>query len=204
MARPQTKPFSFPDLNAAPPAAPTAAPTATSILADIEAARAQGVLEGRKLAMETIAAEEAAAIARIADACAMLLQQSQALAAIKAEISAQCAVFLKSFAANLAAKREVDLAMNLLERLHLSPNNRKPATLHLSAKNFSRLSASLGKRLSETGLTDIVTLAPDKTLRAGECRLAWHDGQARCTLAEITAAVAKIFPEAPHSTEKHQ
>ncbi len=204
MARPQTKPFAFPDLNAAAPVAPAAAPAAASVLAEIEAARAQGVIEGRKLAMETIAADEAAALARIADACASLTNQSRALGETKAEISAQCAVFLESFAINLAASREVKLAMNLIERLLLSPSNRKPATLHLSAKNFSRLSASLETRLIDTGLADIVTLTPDKALRAGECRLVWHDGQARCTSAEITAAVAKIFPKTPHSTEKHQ
>lgn len=204
MARPQPKPFAFPDLNAAPIGAPAVAPAATSILADIEAARALGVIEGRKLAMETIAAEEAAALARIADACAGLSDKLRTLDETKAELRAQCAEFLGAFAASLTASRETERAIELLERLVMSPGNRKPATLFLGARNFSRLRASLEARLNETGLTEIVTLAPDKALRAGECRLAWHDGQARCTSVEIAAAVAEIFPETTIVTETDQ
>lgn len=205
MAHAQTKPFAFPDLNAAPPtAAPRPASAPVLGPADLEAAHAAGVIEGRKLAMETIAADEAAALERIAEACASLKIQMSAVDDMRSDMSAQCAEFLQAFVTSLAAAHEADLSIELLDRLLLSSSDRGPATLYLSVASFRRLSARLSARLSETGLTDIVSLAPEKTLGPGECRLVWSDGQARATKAEISAAIARIFPATPIMTEKNK
>ena len=65
----EAKPFAFDDFGA--PKAPAAQAPSVSTGA-LEEARAQGVVEGRRLAMESIAADEIAQLSRIADAIGAL------------------------------------------------------------------------------------------------------------------------------------
>lgn len=189
----RAKPFDLPDFEA-PAAAPDAAPR-RAVVSDsaLEEARAEGVVEGRRLAMETIAADESASLARIATA---LEGAKSALAEARvrdqAQMLAVAAQFLEEFAANVVTERELDAALDLLRRLTAHSDDRRPARLVLSRTSRGRLASKLDAALKARRIDDFVTLEADPSLAPGEMRLEWRGGEARRTRREISEATAAI------------
>ncbi len=187
------KPFDLPDFEA--PAAPVVQETRRAAVSDraLEEARAEGVIEGRRLAMETIAADEAASLARIADALERERSKiAEARERDQAQMVAAAAQFLEEFAAGLADARELDAALDLLRRLTAHSDDRRPARLVLSRTSRERLAPKLDAALKARRIDDFVALEADPSLSAGEMRLEWRGGQARRTRQEITEATAAI------------
>ncbi|HBS36332.1 MAG TPA: hypothetical protein DEA50_14845, partial [Parvularcula sp.] len=110
------RPFDFADFGAPQEAgAAPAAAEATAPGASLDAARTEGVVEGRRLAMETIAADEAAALARIAAALEdAKASMKEARARDQADTLNAASLFLEEFCAGLAERREIDAALDLL------------------------------------------------------------------------------------------
>ena len=192
-ARP--KPFDFADFGGHPRSEAQAftQPDPCSDAANLKDARAEGVIEGRRLAMETIAADEAASLARIADA----LETSKAFltdarARDQAELLGVAALFLEEFCAGLAEKREVDAALDLLRRLIAHSDDRRAARLIIARESRERLAPRIDAAIKERRLDDFVTLESDPSLKRGELRLEWRGGEARRTRREITDATAAL------------
>ena len=192
----RAKPFDFADLGAPAktgPSSPPAAPEAPERDAGVEDERAEGVIEGRRLAMETIAADEAAALARIAAA----LEEAKsfltdARARDQAETLGVAALFLEEFCAGLAEKREADAALDLLRRLTAHSDDRRAVRLVVARASRERLAPKIDAAIKERRLGDFVTLESDPSLNRGEVRLEWRGGEARRTRREITDAAAAM------------
>lgn len=187
------KPFDLPDFEAPP--APVGAEQRCAAVADraIKEARAEGVIEGRRLAMETIAADEAACLARIADALAGAQSViAEARERDQAQLLSVAAQFFEVFAAGLANERELDAALELLRRLTAHSDDRRPARLVLSRASRERLAPKLDAALKARRIDDFVTIEADPSLSPGEMRLEWRGGEARRTRREITEATAAI------------
>lgn len=186
------RPFSFDEFRSV---APAAAPTQLGFTADeLAQARAEGVAEGRRLAMETIAADEAAALERIGDEIARANSEfERLLAGRRAEIVETARVFLEEFCAGLASVREVEIASDLLRRLTEHSEDRRPARLVVNEQSLERLRSRLESAIGRKGVADFVALHGDRRLKAGEARLEWRGGEARRGRAEIMAAIAAIL-----------
>lgn len=192
----QAKPFDFADFGG-PPAggaqAASPAPAAPATGPSIEEARAEGVIEGRRLAMETIAADEAASLARIAAA----LEEAKAFLAgaraqDQAEMLSVAALFLENFCAGLAEKREADAALDLLRRLTAHSDDTRAARLVIARLSRDRLAPKIGAAISDRRLADFVTIESDPSLQRGEMRLEWRGGEARRSRREIAEAAAAM------------
>jgi thioredoxin-like negative regulator of GroEL len=187
------KPFAFLDFEA--PATPAAVEPRRPGVCDVslEEARAEGVLEGRRLAMETIAADEAASLARIADA---IEKARSALADARerdqAEMLTVASQFLEAFATGLAEKRELEAALDLLRRLTAHSDDRRPVRLVIAQMTCERLAPRIETVLQARRLDDFVSIESDSSLKPGEMRLEWRGGQARRTRREITEAAAAL------------
>ena len=187
----RAKPFDLPDFEAPPAAAaPRCAPASDRALED---ARAEGVIEGRRLATETIAADEAACLARIADA----LEGAKSVIAEarereQAQLLSIAAQFLEEFAGGLVEERELDAALDLLRRLTAQSDDRRPVRLVLARASRERLAGKLEAALKARRIDDFVSLEADPSLSPGEMRLEWRGGEARRTRREITEATAAI------------
>ncbi len=186
------KPFDLPDF-AEPRRAEAGEPRIDIDPAAIEAARSEGVMEGRRLAMETIAADEAASLARIADALEMsrgLL--AEARARDRTDTLTTARHFLEEFASGLAEAREIDAALDLLRRLTAQSDDRRPVNLTLARASRARLGPKLGAALTARRLDDFVSIDDDPALAPGELRLSWRGGEARRTRQEIREAAAEF------------
>lgn len=187
----RVRPFSFDEFGE--PAPPAETPRGrTSSAEDLAAARAEGVAEGRRLAMESIAAHEIAALDRIGaalDAAKEGLKRD----APHADLLAAARLFLEDFGAGLAAAREVEIADDLLRRLVENSEDRRAASLRLNPRSLARLGARLAAVIEKRGVADFVTLEEDAALDPGEARLEWRGGELRRGRAEIRAALAAIF-----------
>jgi len=188
MTRPQ--PFRFDDFG---PAAK--APDARSCsIDDLDAARIEGAAEGRRLAMESIAADEAAQLERIGDALAEAIESRNAeLSSARDELLAVAKIFLEEFAGALAERREIEAAGDLLRRLTEHSEDRRAARLILSAKSLPRLEDKLKEIVDRRGLGDFVDIKSDPKLQRGEMRIEWRGGRLERGRAEINAAIAAIF-----------
>ena len=188
-------PFDFADFagHARPGPQPLTQPDPCAGAASLEEARAEGVIEGRRLAMETIAADEAASLARIADALeASKAFLTDARARDQAELLGVAALFLEEFCAGLAEKREADAALDLLRRLIAHSDDRRAARLIIARESRERLAPRIDAAIKERRLDDFVTLESDPSLKRGEMRLEWRGGEARRTRREITDATAAL------------
>src|SRR3990167_1699568 len=193
MTRP--RPFNFDEFRAA--AAPAAAepPRArVNSAEDLDAARREGIAEGRRLAMESIAANEAAQLENIgARLEGVRDSMNEEIACARASIFAIARVFLDEFATGLASERETALAEDLLRRLTDNSEDRRSARLVLNARSLERLRPRLEDLLNRRGVADFVALDGDVSLQPGEARLEWRGGQSRRGRAEISAAIAALF-----------
>lgn len=192
----RAKPFDFADFGApakAGPAPAPAAPDAPARNGSLDEARAEGVIEGRRLAMETIAADEAASLARISAALEEAKSfLTEARARDQAETLSVAALFLEEFCAGLAEKREIDAALDLLRRLTAHSDDRRAVRLVIARASRERLAPKIDAAIKERRLDDFVTLESDPSLHRGEVRLEWRGGEARRTRREITDAAAAM------------
>jgi len=194
----QAKPFDFHDFEAGDRRAcdllrepSRAAPEV--VTPSLDEARAEGVLEGRRLAMETIAADEAASLTRIADALADARTfLTEARTREQSDMLGVAALFLEEFAAGLAEKRELDAALDLLRRLTAHSDDRRPVRLVVARTSRERLAPKIDAALAARRLDDFVSIDADPSLQKGEMRLEWRGGEARRTRREITDATAAI------------
>lgn len=190
----RASPFKFGDFARAAPSVAEPAPARTFAREDLDEAREGGILEGRRLAMETIAADEAAALSRIAsslEAAADTIEHR--LAEARAEALAVTRAFVEEFCIGIAAAREVEIADDLLRRLTENSEDRSKASLLLNSASLERLRTRLDAALASRRVADFVSLEGDEALKPGEARLEWRGGGARRTRAEIAAAVAAVF-----------
>lgn len=192
---PRARPFDFADFGGPPaetPAPPAAAETAMRG-PSLDEARLEGVIEGRRLAMETIAADEAASLARIAAA----LEEAKAFltgarSRDQAEMLSVAGLFLEEFCAGIAEKREAEAALDLLRRLTAHSDDRRAARLVLARASRERLAPKIDAAIKERRLADFVSIESDPSLQRGEMRLEWRGGEARRTRREITDATAAL------------
>ncbi len=196
-------PFSFDEFRASVPKAPEAPFARTYSAEDIAAAREEGVAEGRRLAMETIAADETAQLQRIG----ARLSEMQSAFGREFEIArngvvATARLFLDEFCMRLASERELEIAEDMLRRLTENSEDRRTARLIINPKSLDRLKARLEDALDRQGIADFVTLDSDHRLQPGEARLEWRGGDSRRGRAELNAAIAALFdPLAVNETE---
>lgn len=186
-------PFSFGDFSE--PAEPQAAKAAPRADADV---RAQAYDEGWAAAKASIEAEEAAAIARLADALAdERARFAEGLAAQSQAMRETARAFLAEFAGRFTASHEVDLAAALVDRLLAACAERTPARLEVSARSFNALRDKLLAALAERNAGDFVDLAPAADLAPGDCRLVWRGGAATRRLADALARLEEAFAASP-------
>ncbi|MCB2098062.1 MAG: hypothetical protein KDE05_10540 [Parvularculaceae bacterium] len=161
---------------------------------DLEAARAEGLAEGRRLAMESIAADDAAALNRIGDLLSASLENIDAdMEKTRDDILTLARVFVEEFCKAIALEREIEAADSLLRQLTENSEDRRTARLFLPERRIDRIEQSLAALLSDRRIGDFVMIESDPHLKPGECRLEWRGGEIRRTHAEIEAAVAGIF-----------
>lgn len=190
----QAKPFDFLDFSNGPAAAPAAPAPVERAGPKLDEARAEGVAEGRRLAMETIAADEAASLSRIASALEdMKSFLGDARARDQAEMLGVAAIFLEEFASGLAEQRELEAAIDLLRRLTAHSDDRRPARLVIARTSRERIAPKLEAAIKARKVEDFVTIEADPSLGAGELRLEWRGGEARRTRREIADATAAII-----------
>ncbi|MCA8888708.1 MAG: hypothetical protein KDA46_07770 [Parvularculaceae bacterium] len=196
------KPFDFDDLHGASDPQADAAPAIVLSDEDIDAARADGVAEGRRLAMQTLAAEDAAALTRLAELLdAGAARHEQMLAAERAAMRNITAEFLREMCAALYAERELEIAADMLKRLTENSDDRRPARLAVSERAMARQGKRLSALIADRGVGDFVTLNADPALAPGEARLDWRGGGVRRSHEEIRAAVTAVI-EAINALEK--
>lgn len=200
----RVRPFDLPDFEAPAAAALDEEPRRHRVHElSLDEARAEGVLEGRRLAMETIAADEAASLARIAGALeAAKSSLAEARARDQAEMLSAAAQFLEEFATDLAAERELNAALDLLRRLTAHSDDRRPARLVIARASRDRLSPKIDAVLKARRIDDFVSVESDPSLSPGEMRLEWRGGEARRTRREITEAAAAFIRSLRATTEK--
>ncbi len=197
-------PFNFDDFRRGPAPADDAPRPRSFSADDLAAARAEGVIEGRRLAMESIAADEAAALARIAMQVDEQRRRTEDFAASSREdVAAVARAFLEEFCIGLANARELEIAEDLFRRLIENSDDRRNAVLFLNAHSLDRLRPRIEAALGARNLAAFMTLEGDDSLAVGEARLEWRGGSARRTRAEISAAIAAIF-ETHMETEPQQ
>lgn len=199
------RPFNFDEFRASAGRSDGAPRAETHSAEDIAAARAQGVAEGRRLAMESIAADETDQLRKIGDA---LIEAHEAhrgeILRVRGAILAVARVFLEEFAAGLASAREVEVAEDLLRRLTENSEDRRSARLIVNAKSLERLRVRLEEALNRRGVGDFVSLEGDHRIKPGEARLEWRGGAAHRTRAEINAAIAALLdPLSQEEMEPH-
>lgn len=188
MTSPQ--PFRFDDFGPASQAPGAKAYTAE----DIAAARMEGAAEGRRLAMESIAADEVAQLERLGDALAAAIESRRAdIEALRSEMLTIAKIFLEEFAGSLAERREIEAGEDLLRRLTEHSEDRRAARLILSAKSLPRLKDRLQDIIDRRNLAEFVTLDGDQKLQRGEIRIEWRGGRLERGRAEINAAIAALF-----------
>lgn len=197
------RPFSFDEFRAPAPRPGAATQEQSFTVDDIEAARAEGVAEGRSLAMASIAADETAQLQKIAD---LLLQSRDGfeteLSEFRAALIGTARVFLEEFCTALAQDRELAIADDLLRKLTENSEDRRSARLFLNPRSAARLKSRIEDAMNRRGVGDFVTLESDPALSPGEARLEWRGGDARRGRAEINAAIAALFdPIAVNKTE---
>lgn len=195
------RPFNFDEFRASAPKAPEPPRARAFSAEDLAAAREEGVAEGRRLAMDSIAANEAAQLENIGarlDGVREALNEE--IARARESILAIARVFLDEYATGLASERETALAEDLLRRLTENSEDRRTARLYLNAKSLERLQPRLKDLLNRRGIADFIALDGDVTLQPGEARLEWRGGQTRRGRAEIAAAIAALFD--PLTVEK--
>lgn len=188
------RPFNFDEFRASA-AKPAEAQRPRAFSAeDLAAAREEGLAEGRRLAMESIAANEAVQLESIG--ARLVAAQS----ALETEISRSreaivsiARIFLEEYGAELASEREIALAEDLLRRLTENSEDRRSARLYLNARSLERLNSRLEDLLNRRGVGDFVSLEGDLKLQPGEARLEWRGGETRRGRAEIIAAIAALF-----------
>lgn len=197
------RPFDFAEFRAGASTAPEAPRIRTFTADDLAAARAEGVVAGRRLAMESIAANEAGELAAIATRLEHIrLTLDEEIARARNAILSIAHIFLEEYGAGLASERETALAEDLLRRLTENSEDRRSARLCLNAKSLERLQARLEDVLNRRGVGDFVSLAGDPRLQPGEARLEWRGGQTRRGRDEIRAAIAALLdPLAADETE---
>lgn len=186
------RPFLFDEFGAKDEIAP-ASPDALSVEA-LEQARADGVIEGRRLALESIAADEAGQLARIA--VAIEKEWASASAAderVRSEVMALARIFIEEFCAGVLARREIETAENLLQRLVENSEDRRSVRLLVSAKSISRLETRLQAAINRCSVGDFVSVEGDVNLSPGEARLEWRGGEISRGREEISLAIAAIF-----------
>ncbi|MDZ7627261.1 MAG: hypothetical protein U5J99_02490 [Parvularculaceae bacterium] len=189
----QAKPFDFLDFGAGSSPAPAEPAPVERESPTLAEARAEGVAEGRRLAMETIAADEAASLSRIATALEDIEAfLADARARDQAEMLGVAAIFLEEFAAGLAEKREVESAIDLLRRLTAHSDDRRPARLVIARTSRDRIAPKIEAAIKARKVEDFITIEADPSLGAGELRLEWRGGEARRTRREIADATAAI------------
>lgn len=191
---PAPRPFNFDELGTTSAAAADATLVRTFSAEDLSSAQAEGVAEGRRLAMESIAADEAAQLKRIGDCL------ESAAGAIETEIEnarleilAIARVYLEEVSAALACDREIEAADDLLRRLTEHSEDRRTMRLILSAKSLPRLRERLENLIDRRGVGDFVVIEGDNRLSPGEARIEWRGGRAERGRAEISAAIAALF-----------
>lgn len=166
----------------------------TPSTAQVDEARADGVAEGRRLALESIAADETVQLARIAEAIEN--DWSSAAAAnerMRQEILSVARLFIEEFCAGVLERRDVEAAENLLQRLTENSEDRRSARLIVSSKTLPRLEARLEAAINRSGVGDFVSLEGDRALAPGEARLEWRGGAISRGRAEIAAAIEALF-----------
>lgn len=199
------RPFNFDEFRASTPKADAGPHPRAFSAEDLAAARLEGVAEGRRLSMDSIAADEGAQIKKIGDTlegCQSALTKEIGLARDGALHIARA--FLEEFAAGLASAREIEIAEEILKRLMDNSDDRRAARLVISARSFDRLQPRLNAVIKNRNLDGFVTLERDHALQPGEARLEWRGGQARRGRDEIKAALAALFdPQSQSETEPH-
>lgn len=197
------RPFDFAEFRSGAPAAPETPRIRTFTADDLAAARAEGVAEGRRLAMESIAANEAEQLAAVGARLEQIrLTLDEEIARSRNAVLSTARVFLEEFSVGLAGEREAELAEDMLRRLTENSEDRRSARLCLNAKSLERMQTRLEDILNRRGVGDFVSLAGDPRLQPGEARLEWRGGQTRRGRAEIRAAIAALLdPLAADETE---
>lgn len=125
-------PFSFDEFRASAKAGEAAPAVATYSAEDLAEAREAGIVEGRRLAMETLAAEEVASLERIAARLAGEAHAGEAaMIEARSEVVKIARLFLEEFCIGVAEAREIDVATDLLARLVENSEDRRAAKLFL-------------------------------------------------------------------------
>ena len=199
----KSRPFSFSDFRRVAETSDDAAATVDRSADAMADMRAAGILEGRRLAMESIAASEAEALARIGDALAACAKAStDEISEVRNDLVNLTRLFLQEFCATVAIRHEAEIAEDLLSRLMANSDDRRKARLIVSEKSLDRLRRPLEETIRLRGLADVITLCGDAGMRAGETRLEWRGGGARRGRAEIRDAIEAMFDAiSPQPTE---
>ena len=199
------RPFNFDEFRAAGSKVESGPRPRAFSAEDLAAARAEGVAEGRRLAMESIAANEGEQIEKIGGCLERAHASiSQELARAQSGALHLARAFLEEFAAGLASAREIEMAEEILKRLIDNSYDRRAARLVVSARSYDRLQARLDAVIRNRNLDAFVALDRDQDLQPGEARLEWRGGEARRGRAEIKAALAALFESQFQSeTERH-
>ena len=163
-------------------------------LAAIETARAEGLAEGRRLAMATIAADETALLADIAQAFeARRTFFEKEILATGVDLVELTRAFMEEFCGALATSREIEIAGDFLKSLVDHSDDRRAVTLRLAPTSAERLGPKLSDLINSRGLSAFVLLAQDEKLKAGEVRIDWRGGGAKRTRAEIASSVETLI-----------
>ena len=185
------QPFNFDEFSAK---AEKTEETSAEYRVAIETARAEGVAEGRRLAMATIAADETALLADIAQAFeARRTLFEKEILATGADLVELTRTFIEEFCGALATSREIEIASDFLKSLVDHSDDRRTVTLHLAPTSAERLGPKLSDLINSRGLGAFVLLAQDEKLKAGEVRIDWRGGGAKRTRAEIASSVETLI-----------
>ncbi|NKC29824.1 FliH/SctL family protein [Falsiroseomonas selenitidurans] len=188
----------LPDLGAPPPPPPEPEPPPPDPAALAEAARAEGVLQGRAIGhaaglkegrAEQAAAQQAAiqrALERIATQMAGAEQAGQATAEAGAQALAGLLMQVLDLALpGAAARLGPEIVAHLVPPLRQAIADRPEAVLHVAPGLVEAVAALL-----PPGSPPVVA---DAALPAGDARVAWRDGAVVIALAARRAAIAQVL-----------
>ena len=184
---PRVAPYAFEDLEKKPEAACAEPPQKD--LAAVANAYEEGVVEGRRLASQTVAAAQAETLCSIAAAIAEINDMRARIEAERASVLHAVGAFLERYLEGVLSLREIEAITAMLSDLTFSDDDAAPLTASVRPGAAALIRAALESQDS----TPAIDIREDATLAPGACAITWRDGEARIVREDfIDAAEAML------------
>ncbi|MCW5750602.1 MAG: hypothetical protein KIT81_05590 [Alphaproteobacteria bacterium] len=166
-------------------------------VADLEAARQEGIAEGRRMgdaaARAALEQEMLAALRTLESGVAEIMRQQTAGIAALREAAARLGVAIgRKLSSNFTRLAPVDEVVAVIERCIDEQREEPRLVVRASEVVVEALRARIHAIVERGGYEGQIVLLPDDGLRGGDCRLEWADGGAIRDEAALVERITEI------------